>query len=47
MVNDQTVKFISNGEALTGLDAFIAKFKAAGGDASVKEVNDWYTNKKK
>lgn len=47
MVNDQTVKFISNGEPLTGLDAFIAKFKAAGGDASVKEVNDWYTNKKK
>jgi len=47
MVNDQTVKFISNGEPLTNLDAFIAKFKAAGGDASVKEVNEWYTTKKK
>ena len=47
MANDQTVKFISEGEPLTGLEAFIAKFKAAGGDASVKEVNDWYTAKKK
>ncbi|PYI56674.1 ABC transporter substrate-binding protein [Paenibacillus flagellatus] len=47
MVNDQTVKYISGGEPISSLDAFIAKFKAAGGEASVKEVNDWYTATKK
>lgn len=47
LVNDQAVKFIVGAEPLTGLDAFIQKYKASGGDASVKEVNDWYATKKK
>ncbi|MBB6673450.1 extracellular solute-binding protein [Cohnella nanjingensis] len=46
MVNDQTVKFIA-GADLTKLDDFIAKYKAAGGDASIKEVNEWYAAKNK
>lgn len=47
MVNDQTVKFIVSGDPLTNLDAFVAKYKASGGDASFKDVNDWYAAKKK
>ncbi|TMV47876.1 extracellular solute-binding protein [Paenibacillus mesophilus] len=47
MLNDQTVKFIAGAEPISNLDAFIAKYKAAGGDASYKEVNDWYATLKK
>lgn len=47
LANDQTVKFIVGAEPLTNIDAFAAKYKSSGGDASVKEVNDWYTAKKK
>lgn len=47
LVNDYTTKIIVGGEQLTGLDAFIAKYKAAGADASYKEVNDWYAKMKK
>lgn len=47
LMNDQAIKFIAGAEPLSGLDAFVAKYKASGGDASVKEVNDWYTTKKK
>ncbi|WP_246302723.1 extracellular solute-binding protein [Paenibacillus plantarum] len=45
--NDYTTKLIFGAESLTGLDAFIAKFKSSGGDASYKEVNDWYATVKK
>jgi putative aldouronate transport system substrate-binding protein len=45
--NDYTTKLIFGAEPLTGFDAFIAKFKSAGGDASYKEVNDWYATVKK
>ncbi|MBD2863195.1 extracellular solute-binding protein [Paenibacillus oceani] len=47
MQNDQTVKFIAGAEPISNLDAFIAKYKAAGGEASYKEVNDWYATLKK
>lgn len=47
MLNDQTIKFIAGAEPITNLDAFIAKYKAAGGEASYKEVNDWYASLKK
>ncbi|TBL76612.1 extracellular solute-binding protein [Paenibacillus thalictri] len=47
MVGDYTTKLIFGAEPLSGLDAFIAKFKAAGGEASYKEVNDWYAKAKK
>jgi putative aldouronate transport system substrate-binding protein len=45
--NDYTTKLIFGAEPLTGLDAFITKFKTSGGDASFKEVNDWYATVKK
>lgn len=44
---DQTVKFIVGADPLTGIDAFVAKFKSSGGDASTAEVNEWYTKKGK
>ncbi|NOU98271.1 extracellular solute-binding protein [Paenibacillus sp. LMG 31456] len=47
MVNDYTVKLIFGAESITGLEAFQQKYKAAGSDASYKEVNDWYTTLKK
>ena len=45
--NDYTTKLIFGAEAFTGLDAFVTKFKSSGGDASFKEVNDWYATVKK
>lgn len=47
MVGDYTTKLIFGAEPLSGLDAFIAKFKSSGGDVSFKEVNDWYATAKK
>jgi putative aldouronate transport system substrate-binding protein len=47
MVGDYTTKLIYGTEQLSNLDAFIAKFKSSGGDASFKEVNDWYATAKK
>jgi putative aldouronate transport system substrate-binding protein len=47
MAGDYTTKLIFGAEQIGGLDAFIAKYKAAGGDASYKEVNDWYATVKK
>lgn len=47
MVNDYTVKLIVGGEPVSAIDEFVKKYNAAGGEASVKEVNDWYTTKKK
>jgi putative aldouronate transport system substrate-binding protein len=46
MINDYSVKLIFGAENIAGLEAFQQKFKAAGGDASLKEVNDWYPTKK-
>ncbi|MDQ0878585.1 putative aldouronate transport system substrate-binding protein [Paenibacillus sp. V4I3] len=47
MVGDYTTKLIFGAEAISGLEAFQQKFKTSGGDASVKEVNDWYATAKK
>ncbi|SDC16399.1 putative aldouronate transport system substrate-binding protein [Paenibacillus sp. UNCCL117] len=47
MVGDYTTKLIFGAEPISGIEAFQAKFKAAGGDASYKEVNDWYATVKK
>ncbi|TVY11057.1 extracellular solute-binding protein [Paenibacillus cremeus] len=47
LVNDQTVKFIVGADPMSSLDAFMAKYKASGGDASAKEINDWYSKLKK
>jgi putative aldouronate transport system substrate-binding protein len=47
MVNDFAVKIIVGGEPLANVDAFAAKYKAAGGEASYKEINDWYATVKK
>jgi putative aldouronate transport system substrate-binding protein len=47
MVGDYTTKLVFGAEQLSGLDAFIAKFNAAGGEASSKEVNEWYKTAKK
>jgi putative aldouronate transport system substrate-binding protein len=47
LINEQSVKFIVGADPLTNVDAFIAKYKASGGDASEKEINAWYTTKKK
>ena len=47
MTSDYTIKLIYGGDQLTNLGAFQDKFKAAGGDASIKEINDWYATYKK
>jgi putative aldouronate transport system substrate-binding protein len=47
MTNDYTIKLIFGGEQLTGLDAFQQKYKAAGGDTSIKDVDAWYATFKK
>ncbi|WP_127580577.1 extracellular solute-binding protein [Paenibacillus koleovorans] len=47
LVNDQAVKYIVGADPISGLETFQTKYKSSGGDASVKEVNEWYTTKKK
>ncbi|CAH1216681.1 Lipoprotein LipO [Paenibacillus allorhizoplanae] len=47
MVSDYTTKLIFGAEPMTGIEAFQQKFKTSGGDASYKEVNDWYATAKK
>ncbi|MZQ84642.1 extracellular solute-binding protein [Paenibacillus sp. 5J-6] len=47
MVGDYTTKLIFGAEPISGIEAFQAKFKSSGGDASYKEVNDWYATAKK
>ncbi|WP_248926870.1 extracellular solute-binding protein [Paenibacillus hamazuiensis] len=47
MMGEYTVKLIFGAEQISGYDAFVQKYKASGGDASYKEVNDWYATVKK
>jgi putative aldouronate transport system substrate-binding protein len=42
LVGDYTVMRIAGAEKETGLEAFQAKYKSAGAEAAIKEVNDWY-----
>lgn len=43
MVTDYTVKLIAGAEMLSGLEAFQAKYQAAGGEVSANEINEWYS----
>lgn len=47
MINDYMLNVIAGGESISGLDAFVQKWQAAGGDKVNKEVNDWYATTKK
>ncbi|MFB9278199.1 extracellular solute-binding protein [Cohnella cellulosilytica] len=47
MVTDYTIKLIAGAEPMSGLEAFQAKYQAAGGEASAKEINDWYATVQK
>lgn len=47
MINDFAVKVIVGEESTDAVDAFAEKYNAAGGEASYKEVNDWYASVKK
>ncbi|WJH33776.1 extracellular solute-binding protein [Paenibacillus sp. CC-CFT747] len=47
MMNEQTIKYVMGVDGFASYDAFVQKYKAAGGEASVKEVNDWYGKTKK
>lgn len=42
LVNDYLVKLIVGAEQFTGLEAFQQKFQSSGGEASAKEINEWY-----
>ena len=42
MVGEFTVRLIAGAESIDGLEAFQAKYKAAGGEAAAKEINEWY-----
>lgn len=47
MSSDFEVKVIAGAEPITAVDAFIAKWKAAGGEATSKDLNAWYPTFKK
>ncbi|MGG1518105.1 extracellular solute-binding protein [Paenibacillus oryzisoli] len=47
MVSEYTIKLIAGAEQLSGIADFQAKYKAAGAEDSMKEVNDWYAKTKK
>lgn len=42
MIGDYTVKLIAGAESIDGLEDFQKKYMEAGGEASSKEVNEWY-----
>lgn len=46
MITDFAVKVIVGETPPSGTEAFAAKFNAAGGEESTKEVNTWYASKK-
>ncbi|GIP37677.1 sugar ABC transporter substrate-binding protein [Paenibacillus sp. J31TS4] len=47
LVEDSFLKFISGSEPMSNYDAFVANWKAQGGDEMTKEANDWYKANKK
>lgn len=47
MVSDYAIKVILGSDTLANYDAFVTKWKAAGGEAVNKEVNAWYKTMKK
>lgn len=42
MTNNFMTKVIAGGEPLSAIDAYIKKWREAGGDTSTKEINEWY-----
>lgn len=42
MTSDFMIKVIAGAEPISAVDAYIKKWKEAGGDASTKEINEWY-----
>lgn len=46
-LNDYLIKVIIGAEPNSGIEAYQQKFKTQGGDAVIKEVNDWYATYKK
>ncbi|RXZ82086.1 extracellular solute-binding protein [Paenibacillaceae bacterium] len=47
MVGDYTVKLIAGVESIDGLAEFQSKYLAAGAEASLAEVNEWYSTVRK
>lgn len=47
LVNDFKVKVVTNSLPLSAIDDFIKDWKSKGGDANIKEINDWYKTYKK
>lgn len=45
LVNEYAVRFIVGSEQAGGIEAFQEKYKSSGGDASLKEINDWHSAK--
>lgn len=46
MMLDQQIKIVAGTESVDSWDAFVEEWKAAGGDAMIKEYNDWWASKK-
>ncbi len=46
MVLDQQIKIIAGTESVDSWDAFVEEWRAAGGDAMIKEYNDWWASRK-
>lgn len=46
MVLDQQIKIVAGTESVDSWDAFVEDWRAAGGDAMIKEYNDWWASKK-
>lgn len=42
MTSDFMIKVIAGAEPVSAVDAYVKKWKEAGGDASTKEINEWY-----
>lgn len=42
MTSDFMIKVVAGAEPISAIDEFVKKWKEAGGDASTKEINEWY-----
>lgn len=47
MENDFFIKIIAGAESLDNYDKFVQQWRAEGGDAMLKEYNEWYSKNKK
>ena len=46
LVTDYSIQVISGAASIDDYDAFLKEWKANGGEALTKEVNEWYANNK-